>query len=313
MALASHAKKMAYVYFPAYRQTVSIPRRPYICVGKEGMIMQQERIAATVTILTYNSAPQVRRCLESVRAFDEILVIDGGSTDGTLDIAHEFGATILSQSDVPGPIDDFTVVRTRSFKAAKFDWVFWIDSDEYADEKLIEDIHRAVLRNQSSTAFRASKIPIVSGNIIEHAYFLPDYVLRLVHRTSAHWAKGKKVHEHIKVDEGVETQDLDGAVYTPWGSVEEQKNKDSRYIHLAFNKPVLKRPRISVVLRSVLKNLIYATWIFCIAVYITIRYGYTRKALPFRHHLRFSRYHLLIIKERFRQLTLGTRYEPPQA
>lgn len=275
--------------------------------------MNTERIPATVTILTYNSATHLRRCLDSVQAFDEILVVDGGSTDGTLDIAREFGARIVPQSETPGPIDDFTSVRIRSFQAAKHDWIFWIDSDEFADEKLIRAIRDAVLLDHKTTAYRASKIPIVSDEIIRYAYFLPDFALRLVHRHTASWAKGKKVHEHLRVNEDAEIKNLDGAVYTPWGTLDEQYRKDARYIHLAFSKPVLKRPTFKVAMRSILKNLVYAAWIFCVAVYLAVRYGHTGSVLPFRHHLRFSRYHLLIVRERIRQWIYETTYEAPQA
>jgi len=275
--------------------------------------MFQKRIPATVTILTYNSAAHVRRCLESVQAFEEILVLDGGSTDETLDIAREFGARILAQSDVPGPIHDFTAVRIRSFEAASHDWIFWIDSDEYADETLIQAISEAVSLNQKNIAYRASKIPVLSGAIIRHAYFLPDFTLRLVRKSTAEWARGKKVHEHLKTHENVKGENLAGAVYTPWGSLDEQYKKDRYYIHLAFSKPVLKRPAFKVMARSVRKNLMYAGWIFCVALYLAVRYGRAGGVLPFKHHLRFARYHLLIIRERLRQWTLGTAYEPPQA
>jgi glycosyltransferase involved in cell wall biosynthesis len=167
------------------------------------------RIPATVTVLTYNSGKTLEKCLNSVRDFEEILVLDGGSTDDTLEIAKSFGARVEKQSDQPGPIKDFTAVRQRSFDLASHDWVFWLDSDEWIDEELDKDIARMLAADTSEkAAYQVTYTPIVDGRTIEHGSFFPLRYTRLVNRLNARWLSGKKVHEKISFDSGVMVNDL---------------------------------------------------------------------------------------------------------
>src|SRR5207237_491740 len=67
------------------------------------------------------------RCLEAAAAHvDEIIVVDTGSTDRTMDIAREFGATVI-ETEWTG---DFSAARNVSFDAATSDWIFYLDADE---------------------------------------------------------------------------------------------------------------------------------------------------------------------------------------
>lgn len=272
-----------------------------------------EKIPATVTVLTFNSEKGIERCLASVTSFAEILVLDGGSTDRTIEIARKYGARIETQSETPGPISNFTEVRERSFQLASQDWIFWLDSDEWMDETLAEGVRAAVGRADEQAAYRAERFPIVEGRIIRHAYFSPERVLRFVNRKTAHWVPGKRVHEHLAVSPGVRIEELPGGVYTPWATLEAYRKKDRYYLALAFSIPLTRRPPFVVTIRSVIKNLGYAVAIFCLGVYFPIRYRTTRDALPFRYHRRFAAYHLNVVWQRLRQFFLGQHYGPPAA
>ena len=272
-----------------------------------------QKIPATVMILTYNSARVVEPCLRSVMAFEEILVMDGGSTDRTLEYAKAAGARIEPQSETPGPITDFTAVRDRAFQIAKYDWVFYLDSDETIDEALVEAMRGAVARQDQMMAYRVERVPLIEGVRIRHAYFMPDRCVRLVHRKTASWAKGKKVHEHLQLAEGVTVSNLSGVVLTPWATLEEYRKKDRYYLALQFSKPVERRPSFFVALRAVGKNIFYALGIVLTALFLSIRYGGSQDVLPWRYHLRFARYHVSVARERLRQFILGSRYVPPSA
>ena len=78
------------------------------------------KIKATVEILAYNNQATIDKTLASVADFDEILVIDGGSTDRTRDIARQYGATILEQDargKRDGQIADFSLIRNQGLIA----------------------------------------------------------------------------------------------------------------------------------------------------------------------------------------------------
>lgn len=269
-------------------------------------------VKATVTILTYNSGKTLEQCLRSVAAFDEILVLDGGSTDETLAIAERFSARVEPQAVTPGLITDFTAVRERSFVLAKHDWILWLDSDEWADEELIASIKTALQGNGSMRAFTADRVPVVNGRVIRYAYFFPDRVLRFVHRKSAHWAKGKKVHEHLVIDSGVGIEHARGVIFTPWDSVEAYRKKDRYYLALAFSKPLGRRPPMIAIVRAVMKNVAQAAKILCQAAYLSLRYGRTGAVLPWPYHVRFAAYHLSVARERVRQFFYGRSYQPPR-
>ncbi|MBU6323773.1 glycosyltransferase, partial [Patescibacteria group bacterium] len=95
-----------------------------------------DKIPCSVEIVTRNSGATLRRALESVKDFAEVLVVDGGSTDDTLAIAHEYGAKIILQDpaflDGEGRIADFSGVRNQGLAAAREPWFFFLDSDEEA-------------------------------------------------------------------------------------------------------------------------------------------------------------------------------------
>ncbi len=273
---------------------------------------QEKNLKATVTVLTYNSAKTLEACLRSVSTFDEILVLDGGSADETLAIAARYGARVEKQSETSGPISDFSAVRERSFALAKYDWILWLDSDECADQELIASIGKAMQEEDGARAYTADRAPVVNGRVIRYAYFLPDRVLRFVNRTCAHWMKGKKVHEHLAVDDGVRVEHTRGAIYTPWASLDVYRKKDQYYLSLAFSKPLERRPSFFVIMRAVLKNMAQAANILCQAAWLSLRYGKTGAVLPWPYHVRFAAYHLAVARERARQFVYGRSYQPPK-
>ena len=98
----------------------------------------------SVTILTKNSERYIFECLKSLEKFDEVLILDNGSTDGTIDIASGFqNVSILKHEFIGfGPLKNLAVDR------AKHDWILSIDSDEIISPELVEEISRKNLHNK---------------------------------------------------------------------------------------------------------------------------------------------------------------------
>ncbi|PJA54950.1 MAG: glycosyl transferase, partial [Candidatus Marinimicrobia bacterium CG_4_9_14_3_um_filter_48_9] len=90
-------------------------------------------------------------CLASVKdVVDEMLILDTGSTDKTMDIARSFGATLHEMVWE----DDFAKARNESIRHASCDWILWMDADERllpesipALKKLLKPVRRATLYN----------------------------------------------------------------------------------------------------------------------------------------------------------------------
>ncbi|MDO8693439.1 MAG: glycosyltransferase family 2 protein, partial [Sheuella sp.] len=99
-------------------------------------IHAQDSLGLSVIIITKNEARNIAACLESVRFADEILVLDSGSTDGTVEIARNLGA-IVHQSEIwPG----FGPQKNRVLDLATRPWVLAIDADELVTAQLRDEI-----------------------------------------------------------------------------------------------------------------------------------------------------------------------------
>ena len=136
-------------------------------------------IHCSVGILTFNSASTLRRALESVKSFIEIIICDGGSTDGTLEIAKEYGCKIIFQSaqfkNPNNRIKDFAGVRNQCLDAASFDWFLYIDSDEVVSPGLKLEIEQIVASN---TGIYVYNVPLglwIRGRLMKHSSNYPGY------------------------------------------------------------------------------------------------------------------------------------------
>ena len=154
-------------------------------------------IPVSVGILTFNSARTLKRALESVKACDDIIICDGGSTDGTLDIAREYGARIIEQDAAfkrtDGRLADYSGVRNQCLIAARHPYFFYIDSDEAVSPDLIEALACIALSGTED----GYRIPIrmwIGERMIEHSSNYPGYQYRIV-RTDRGVVFVKPVHE----------------------------------------------------------------------------------------------------------------------
>src|SRR5436853_6224402 len=98
---------------------------------------ESSRNSITVYTPTFNEARQIRAVLETVKWADEIILIDSFSTDGTVEIAREFNARIVSEK-----FCGFGKLRNLALDAAKHDWVFSLDADERCTPELAAEIRR---------------------------------------------------------------------------------------------------------------------------------------------------------------------------
>ena len=164
-----------------------------------------KKIPASVGILTLNSGKTLRRALNSLTDFAEIIVCDGNSTDDTLEIAREYGAKIIRQYDSDEPNlrceKDKANVRDRNMRSASYDWYFFMDSDDELRPEVVQEI-RSIVENPNPP-FLIYKMPsriFLDGKLIKHASVYPAYQTRLFNRKTGARFKGP-VHERIVFDE----------------------------------------------------------------------------------------------------------------
>ena len=173
-------------------------------------------IPCTVGILTCNSEETLKKCLQNISNFCEIIIADGGSTDKTLDIARKYNCKIISQSNVGHPIKDFSKERNRILDAASYDWFFWLDSDEFISEELNEDIKRVVLQDEPEYyAYEVRMVRMDPKGKIAYKDLRDSYQIRFFNRKMrGHFIQ--KIHERLQFNrEQFSVKRLSGAWCVP--------------------------------------------------------------------------------------------------
>jgi glycosyltransferase involved in cell wall biosynthesis len=172
--------------------------------------------------LTFNEARQLRAVLESVKWADEILVVDSFSTDGTVEIAREYNARVLSKE-----FCGFGRLRNLALDAAKHDWIFSIDADERCTPELALEIRREL----AGPGFEAYQVPRKShflGRWIRHCGWYPDYRQpQLFDRTRMRYREDL-VHEGYELD-GRLGRLKEHVLQYPWDTVDIATAKLQRY------------------------------------------------------------------------------------
>ncbi|MFK7642829.1 glycosyltransferase [Neisseria oralis] len=163
------------------------------------------KIPATATMLVKNSERYLSEVLTALDGFDEILLLDNGSTDRTLEIAAGFKNTSIRKHEFIG----FGPMKNLAARLARNDWIFNIDSDEVADAELMESIRAAVAENRMQKVFSLSRLNHYDGRLIKACGWYPDIIPRLYHRRFTQFSD-RQVHESLKLPENTETQMLAG-------------------------------------------------------------------------------------------------------
>lgn len=259
------------------------------------------KIPCSVGILTLNSGKYIEDCLNSVSDFEDVFLLDGNSTDNTLDIARNLDVPVYKQIEGDEPnviIQNFTEMREKALNLCKKDWFFFIDSDEFATPELIDEIREVLSKAKPDTIFLIQKKYTVKGKKIEHCFNYPNYYPRLFsHTHGVHFKKGKNVHEQVNIPPGYTTVKLKGAVYSAYPDTYSQcVKKDEYYLELARRNMFpgkVKRTSYYISLRNSVRYFLRAGNILYKTLKTYIKHGY-KDSLPFLHAWRHVRYHLII-------------------
>lgn len=148
----------------------------------------------SVTIVTLDEERNIDRCLNSVQWADEIVIVDSGSTDRTLDICREYDCKIV-QTDWLG----FARTKQLAVNATSHDWVLSIDSDEEVTPELQKRISEIIKNDQTQKGYRIHRRSYYLGKMLKHSGLTKDYPLRLFHRDFGQFNQ-KPVHEQVVVN-----------------------------------------------------------------------------------------------------------------
>ena len=145
----------------------------------------------SVVIITLNEEENLPRCLSSLPQGCDVVIIDSGSQDATVDIAKKFGCRVFHRN-----FDDYAQQKNFAISKSKFPWVLSLDADEELGPKMgcrILDILRS---NPDCDAFTLRRQLVFMGRFMKYGRTV-DYPIRLFKKDQAFFHK--QIHECLKV------------------------------------------------------------------------------------------------------------------
>lgn len=154
----------------------------------------------SVVFATYNEERNLRETLRSVEDLaDEIIVVDGSSSDKTVSIAKEFGATVIVTTNPP----IFHINKQKAIDLATKNWVLQLDADEHVSKELKKEIINILKENDTSVnGYWMPRKNFFLGRFLMKGGQYPDYTLRLYRRGKGSLPQ-KSVHEQAVVEGSV--------------------------------------------------------------------------------------------------------------
>jgi glycosyltransferase involved in cell wall biosynthesis len=143
----------------------------------------------SVAMIAMNEEANLPRTLESVRWADEIILVDSGSKDRTLEIAQSFGAK-TSYHAFGGHGEQKNV----ALDLCASDWILLLDADEVLTPKLQDEIRQVLSGEPKYDAYWIPRLNLIFGRWMRHGGFYPDRKLRLFKRGSARLSEGAGPH-----------------------------------------------------------------------------------------------------------------------
>lgn len=192
----------------------------------------------SATIIAYNEERNIARAIESLRCCDEVVVVDSGSSDRTVDIAEKLGARVV-ESVWRG----YSGQKNYATEVSEHDWILSLDADEALSEALEGEIWQLKKNGPDQDAYTMPRLAQYLGRWILHSGWYPDRKVRLFRRDKARWT-GDFVHESVKVEGRVGHLEANLLHFTCTSLTEHLKSME-RYTTLAAEQIVAQKRRVT--------------------------------------------------------------------
>ncbi len=207
----------------------------------------------TVVICTKNEEKNIARCLQSVTAVaDEIIVFDSMSTDQTKSICESFEKVKFHQTEWLG----FSQTKNKANQLATQAYILSLDADEVLSENAQREISQ--IKNNFSGLYRINRMTNYCGKWIKHSGWFPDKHIRIFPKLESTWS-GDYVHEKLVNNQNLAVHDIKGLVYHySVTSIADHLRKIKTYSELGAKQLVVKKKKfiyISLFINPVVKFL----------------------------------------------------------
>jgi glycosyltransferase involved in cell wall biosynthesis len=191
----------------------------------------------TATIITQDEERNIARAIESLRCADEILVLDSGSTDRTVELATNLGARVVEAT-----WRGYAAQKNWAAEQASHDWILSLDADEALSEALEAEIWNLKKNGPACDGYTMPRLARYMGRWIFHSGWYPDRKVRLYHRGRARWV-GEYVHESVSVDGRLGHLDANLLHFT-CDSLSEHMRTMDHYTTLAAEELVARKAKL---------------------------------------------------------------------
>lgn len=203
-------------------------------------------VPISISIIAFNEAHIISKCLEKLSWANEIVVVDSGSTDETVSICESFGAKVIYNK-----FENFGLQKQFALEQTKNNWVLSLDADEVLSDKLIEELK--AFQESDVVGYKIPRTHIFLDKVFKYGSESKRPILRFFNKKKGRFTKSK-VHEVIEVDGKIDTLKNEMLHFTVFnistainkqikyallsGELYHEKNKKVSVLKIAFKFPI---------------------------------------------------------------------------
>ena len=147
----------------------------------------------SIVIITKNEESVLEDCLNAIKWCDDIVIVDSGSTDRTLDIAQKHGCRTFHKD-----FNGFGEQKSYAVSLAKYDWVLSLDADEIIDNRLISFFESSKFTNSDVVGYNLKRLMVYMNRKMIWSKFRKESILRFFNKNHGNFNL-KKVHEEVEL------------------------------------------------------------------------------------------------------------------
>lgn len=208
------------------------------------------RLNISVVIIAKNEERKIARCLESVKWANEIIVVDGFSTDKTAEIANSFNAKVIRHRFTGSFADD----RNTGLENASNDWVLQLDADDVVTETFRDKLDEALSGKEGVVLYKFRRVNFFLGHRMDHGGF-HHYIPNLVNKKFVTYKGALHEVPAYEGSEGVIEADVE---HYPFDSIEQFVERQNRYTDIAANELIRTKGILSTA--GILREMIFKSF-----------------------------------------------------